>query len=208
MRDHSWTAKEVITTVGKIIKAAVEIIVLWFKRFIVGVKLWLLRRTLPKTVEKTCVGFRRLLPVIDESCKELDQLATVYQNIKEEKYGEPLQETIIAVDFDGTLCEDKWPKIGTINDELILWLVWRQRHGAYVILWTCREGEKLDEAVKACEHQGLYFDAVNENLDSTVNLYGGNRPRKVFATEYIDDRNSKTYWKLPYHPVATKIIIK
>ena len=153
---------------------------------------------------RTKRGFRRLRPMIDESCKELDQLATVYRNIKEEKDGELLQDTIIAVDFDGTLCEDKWPKIGTMNDELILWLIWRQRHGAYIILWTCREGEKLDEAIKACEHQGLFFDAINESLGSTVNLYGGNNPRKVFATEYIDDRNSKAYWNLPFHPIKNK----
>ena len=161
------------------------------------------------TVRKWKKDMGKLLnPNLETNCKELDQLATVYQNIKEEQRGEILQDTIIAIDFDGTLCEDKWPNIGTMNDELILWLVWRQRHGANIILWTCREGEKLDEAVNACEHQGLFFDAVNENLDSTVNLYGGNRPRKVFATEYIDDRNSKTYWKLPYHPVTTKIIMK
>lgn len=194
MHNHSWTAKEILTMIGEIIKTVVEIIVLWFKQLILNIKLWFLRQKLPKTVEKTC--------------RELDQLATVYQNIKEEQRGEPLQETIIAVDFDGTLCEDKWPKIGDMNEELILSLIWRQRHGASVILWTCREGEKLDEAVKACEAKGLYFEAINENLEHTVVYFGGNRPRKVFATEYIDDRNSKTYWKLPYHPVATKIIIK
>ena len=149
-----------------------------------------------------------LNPNLETNCKELDQLATVYQNIKEEQRGEILQDTIIAIDFDGTLCEDQWPQIGAMNEELILWLLWRQRHGANVILWTCREGEKLNEAVKACEEKGLYFDAVNNNLESTVSYYGGNRPRKVFATEYIDDRNSKTYWKLPFHPVNTKIIIK
>ena len=158
--------------------------------------------------KKVARGFRRLTPVIDETCKELDEFATIYQNIADEKKGDPFQDTIIAVDFDGTLCEDRWPKIGAMNEELILSLIWRQRHGQRVILWTCREGEKLNEAVKACEEKGLYFDAVNENLDSTVSYYGGNKPRKVFATEYIDDRNSKTYWKLPYHPVTTKIIIK
>lgn len=26
---------------------------------------------------------------------------------------------IIAVDFDGTLCENKWPEIGSANEELI-----------------------------------------------------------------------------------------
>lgn len=29
---------------------------------------------------------------------------------------------IIAVDFDGTLCENKWPEIGAANEELIEYL--------------------------------------------------------------------------------------
>lgn len=45
---------------------------------------------------------------------------------------------IYAVDFDGTLCESKWPGIGAPNKKLIQHLVQRRAEGAKVILWTCR----------------------------------------------------------------------
>ena len=55
---------------------------------------------------------------------------------------------IIAVDFDGTLCENKWPEIGEPNTELIGYLIMMQKTvGAKIILWTCRIGEMLDRAV-------------------------------------------------------------
>ena len=95
---------------------------------------------------------------------------------------------IIAVDFDGTLCENKWPEIGAANDELIEYLKKRQASGDKIILWTCRVGELLQQAVRFCYNRGLIFDAVNENLPETLERMDGDR-RKIFANEYIDDRN-------------------
>ena len=95
---------------------------------------------------------------------------------------------IIAVDFDGTLCENKWPEIGAANWDLIWYLQSQQdQNGAKLILWTCRAGEQLDEAVKWCELNGLRFDAINKNLPESIELFGEDT-RKVFANEYIDDR--------------------
>jgi hypothetical protein len=59
--------------------------------------------------------------------------------------------------------------------------------GSKIILWTCRNGERLDEAVLWCKEQGLEFDAVNENLSEFVLQYGGDC-RKIFADEYWDDK--------------------
>lgn len=95
---------------------------------------------------------------------------------------------IIAVDFDGTLCENKWPEIGEPNKELIGYLKKRQEAGDKIILWTCRTDELLWEAVYFCYCQGLIFDAVNENLPETLEWMNGDS-RKIFANEYIDDRN-------------------
>lgn len=99
---------------------------------------------------------------------------------------------IIAVDFDGTLCEDRHPEIGKPNLELIEYLKERQMQGSTIILWTCREGETLKNAVEWCARQGLAFDAVNENaLEIQELMYGDSR--KVFAHEYIDDKNSTKF---------------
>lgn len=100
-----------------------------------------------------------------------------------------MAEQIVAVDFDGTLCENKCPEIGEPNTELIGYLIMMQKTvGAKIILWTCRAGEMLDKAVKWCSKQGLKFDAVNENLPHIIERFGSDT-RKIFANMYIDDRN-------------------
>ena len=97
---------------------------------------------------------------------------------------------IIAVDFDGTLCENQYPEIGEANNALIEYLKMRQQKmGHKLILWTCRVGDQLEQAVDWCQDRGLIFDAVNQNLPEIVESFGGDC-RKVFAHEYINDRNS------------------
>lgn len=95
---------------------------------------------------------------------------------------------IYAVDFDGTLCVDKYPEIGDPRPGVIDFVKSEQSRGAKLILWTCRCGEWLDAAVEWCREQGLTFDAVNENLPEHIALYD-NDCRKVYADRYIDDRN-------------------
>lgn len=94
---------------------------------------------------------------------------------------------IIAIDFDGTLCANAYPKIGAPNTDIINRAKAEQSNGAKLILWTCRTGEYLRDAVSWCANYGLFFDAVNDNLPETADFYGGNT-RKVAATEYWDDR--------------------
>ena len=93
-----------------------------------------------------------------------------------------------AVDFDGTLCENNWPGIGEPNSYLIRNLRYaREKLGHKLILWTCREGILLVEAIVWCAQQGLFFDAVNDNLPDHKERFGGNC-RKIFADAYIDDK--------------------
>lgn len=99
-----------------------------------------------------------------------------------------MKAKIIAVDFDGTMCENKWPEIGEANTKLINYLKERKEAGDKLILWTCRIGETLKNAVDWSEKQGIIFDAVNENLPEVLEWMGGDS-RKIFADEYIDDRN-------------------
>lgn len=94
---------------------------------------------------------------------------------------------VIAIDFDGTLCERAWPGIGRPRADIVLRAKQARQGGAKLILWTCREGELLEEALRWCEALGLRFDAVNENLPERTALYG-NDCRKVDADEYWDDK--------------------
>ena len=93
----------------------------------------------------------------------------------------------IAVDFDGTLCENAWPKIGAPNKELISQLIEEQKNGAAIILWTCRARRLLDEAVRWSEKHGLTFDYVNQNVPERLRIYGS-ISRKISADVYIDDK--------------------
>ena len=105
---------------------------------------------------------------------------------------------VYAVDFDGTLCESVWPGIGAPNIALINHLINRRLQGNKIILWTCREGERLQEAVDWCKRYGLRFDAVNDNLQELKDEFGNN-PRKIAADAYIDDKAvNKPKYHVPY----------
>ena len=94
---------------------------------------------------------------------------------------------VIAVDFDGCLCTNKYPEIGQPNRQLIRMLKTARSKGNKIILWTCREGKQLQDAVKWCERQGLRFDAVNDNIQELKDMFNENS-RKVGADVYIDDK--------------------
>jgi hypothetical protein len=94
---------------------------------------------------------------------------------------------IIAVDFDGTIVEHAYPKIGAevpFAIETLKKIQQEQQH--LLILWTVRSGELLDEAVRFCGERGLKFYAVNKNYPEEDTPIAS---RKVAADLYIDDRN-------------------
>jgi hydroxymethylpyrimidine pyrophosphatase-like HAD family hydrolase len=94
---------------------------------------------------------------------------------------------IIAVDFDGTIVEHKYPKIGKAFPFAMETLKALQKNGHQIILWTYRTGKELDEAIKFCHSKGVEFYAVNKNYPEEE--YDINIPRKIHADIYIDDRN-------------------
>lgn len=94
---------------------------------------------------------------------------------------------ILAVDFDGTLCEDCFPNIGEPIPATVGLVKAYQRVGWKIVLWTCRNGDALVEAVAWCKQHGLTFDAVNTNIQEVQDLFGGDT-RKVYADRYLDDK--------------------
>lgn len=107
-------------------------------------------------------------------------------NREEQKMEREFQK-IIAVDFDGCLCRNKWPEIGEPAEGVLRRLREEKERGARIILWTCREGELLEQAVAWCAQRGITFDAVNEQVREMKGAFG-NDSRKIFAKEYWDDR--------------------
>lgn len=92
---------------------------------------------------------------------------------------------IIAVDFDGTIVEHRYPAIGREKPFAIETLKKLAEEHHRLILWTVREGKLLQEAVDFCRKRGLEFYAVNRNYPEEKDT----RERKLKAELWIDDRN-------------------
>lgn len=96
---------------------------------------------------------------------------------------------IIAVDFDGTIVEHKYPKIGSeipfATDTLKMLI----KDGHQLILWSVREGELLQEAVDWCHERGVDFWAVNKDYPEEEKEKNNHFSRKLKADFFIDDRN-------------------
>ena len=93
----------------------------------------------------------------------------------------------IAIDFDGTLVENLYPDIGPPKMDIINRAIEEQKRGSKLILWTCRCNEQLDDAVNYCKSFGLFFDAINSNIEERIKVFKDDS-RKVSADEYWDDR--------------------
>lgn len=95
---------------------------------------------------------------------------------------------IIAVDFDGTIVEHKYPAIGREIPFAIETLKKLREERHKLILWSVREGELLQEAVDFCRERGLEFYAVNKDYPEE-DLSHDHYSRKLKADIFIDDRN-------------------
>ena len=108
----------------------------------------------------------------------------------------------IAVDFDGTIVEHAYPKIGKPIPFAFDVLKRLQKEcQCNLILWSVREGTLLDEAVDFCRKNGLEFYAVNANYPEEKR--DDMQSRKVVADLYIDDRSLGTLpdWGVIYRMV-------
>lgn len=96
---------------------------------------------------------------------------------------------IIAVDYDGTICIEQSPSTDREefpNLTLIEKLKEAKKKGHYLILWTCRGGKWLEEAIQFCEYYDLIFDTINKNIP---NYKYYNVSNKVVADLYVDDKS-------------------
>lgn len=105
----------------------------------------------------------------------------------------------IAVDFDGTIVEDAYPKIGKPMPFAFEALKMLEAKGHRLVLWTVRSGRTLREAVEFCEKNGIEFYAVNNEF--AEEQYSGKSSRKINADIFIDDRNIGGFlgWGAIYH---------
>lgn len=100
------------------------------------------------------------------------------------------KKKVIAIDFDGTITEDSpFPITGKVRPKAIE--VIKKLQKVYTcVLWTCRRGHYLLEAVEILEQNGVVFEYINSTPPPYISS------PKVYADVYIDDRsiNTKIDW--------------
>ena len=121
------------------------------------------------------------------------------------QYLKNTQHMTIAVDFDGTIVEHRYPEIGReipfATDTLKMLI----KEGHRLILWSVREGKLLDEAVEWCRERGVEFYAVNKDYPEE-GREDRNYSRKLKVEMFIDDRNvgGLPDWGIIYKMITQK----
>lgn len=95
---------------------------------------------------------------------------------------------IIAIDFDGTIARTDYPAI--LGEMPYAARVIRHLHAAghYIIVWTCRHGNELTQAINWLLEHGIPFHRINDHNPDNLRRYGSGGP-KVYAHCYVDDKN-------------------
>ena len=99
-----------------------------------------------------------------------------------------MNNQIIAIDFDGTIVEDRFPAIGKPMPFALETLKMLENDGYRLILWTYRHGSKLEEAVEFLTQHGINLYAVNRSYPDEKS-HPSDVSRKIHADIFIDDRN-------------------
>lgn len=103
----------------------------------------------------------------------------------------PKKYRFYAFDFDGTIVENKFPKIGEIiSDEVAYMRELFCNLSNIIIIWTCRSGDYVNQMRTFLLKNKIPFDFVNENPIFNPGS------KKIFAHVYRDDRNAVVYRNL------------
>lgn len=107
---------------------------------------------------------------------------------------------IIAIDFDGTITENKpFPITANIRQEARIYIPKLYQLGHKLILWTARKEPYYSECIQQLKKEKL-FQYFTSNYE--VGVTG-----KVEADIYLDDRSSigDFNWNLWYNYILSKV---
>jgi hydroxymethylpyrimidine pyrophosphatase-like HAD family hydrolase len=103
---------------------------------------------------------------------------------------EPNRKFVLAVDFDGTITKyNCFPYANEVMPHAAEVIRLLHDLGVVIVLWTCREGIFLLEALDYCRKQDVPIDYANENLPE-IDVNGSYAQHKVYGTMYVDDANA------------------
>ena len=98
-----------------------------------------------------------------------------------------MRRKIIAIDFDGTIVEDRFPEIGKMIPGAKKVINHFYTY-AKIIIWTSRTGADLERAKAWLKENDIKYHHINESCPDNVAQYGGTDTRKIFADIYVDDK--------------------
>ena len=90
---------------------------------------------------------------------------------------------ILAIDFDGTLVDHEYPKIGALKPGAKEALLAFKKAGHKIVIWTCRAGEEERAVRQFMNDNGVPYDVLNAAAPG-ADL----GTRKIYADVYIDDK--------------------
>ena len=93
---------------------------------------------------------------------------------------------IIGVDFDGTVVEHEYPKIGPLKEGAKEALKAFTKAGHKIAIWTCRQGSEERDVRVFLLNNGIPFDTINTPVPG-FDL----GTRKIYADIYIDDKGMR-----------------
>lgn len=96
-------------------------------------------------------------------------------------------KAIVAIDCDGTIWEDAYPKIGRLREGAREYINRLYREGYGIVINTCRAGLTLADAINFLDNNGIKYHYVNCNFPFLIEKYGMDC-RKISADVYIDDK--------------------
>jgi hydroxymethylpyrimidine pyrophosphatase-like HAD family hydrolase len=90
---------------------------------------------------------------------------------------------IIAVDFDGTVVDHRYPEIGDLKAGAKDALKAFKKAGHKIAIWTCRAGKEELAVRQFLIQNDIPFDSINTAVPGT-----DLGTRKIYADVYIDDK--------------------
>jgi len=115
--------------------------------------------------------------------------------------------TILAVDFDDTIAHVKFPTIIGPRFGAKKYLQKLKDEGFYIIVWTCRCDEPVEEAYVWLMENNIPFERINKHHPALIEFYQ-NDTRKIAADIYIDDKNLSLFPIMPWPILYWMIKIK
>jgi hypothetical protein len=95
---------------------------------------------------------------------------------------------VLAIDFDGTICEESFPEVGKLKEDADVYINMLYDEGYHIVINTCRSGKYEGMAHEFLKKIGIKYHYLNNNMPYLIEEYGQDC-RKISADVYIDNKN-------------------